>query len=72
MGEEPRAYKVTKLTEAININGNWNKPAWKKIKPLVINKHMGEKPAHRPKVQAKLGLQPFCPYYNTKNPLKKL
>lgn len=54
MGEEPRVYKVTKLTEAINIDGNWNKPTWKKIKPMVINKHMGEKPAHRPKVQAKL------------------
>jgi len=54
MGKEPLVYKLTKFSEPINIDGNWNKPAWKKIRPLVINKHMGEKPDHRPKVLAKL------------------
>ena len=54
MGKEPLVYKVTKLPEPIEIDGNWNKPAWKKIEPLVISKHMGEEPDHRPKVLAKL------------------
>jgi hypothetical protein len=54
MGKEPQAYKVTKLSEPVEIDGNWNKPAWKKIDPLVINRHMGENPAHRPGVLAKL------------------
>ena len=45
---------VAQLTEPIKIDGNWNKPVWRKIKPLVINKHMGKKPKHCPKVLAKL------------------
>lgn len=53
-GKEPLVYKVTKLTETVKIDGNWNKPVWEKIKPLTINKYMGDKPEHQPKVQAKL------------------
>jgi len=54
MGKEPLAYQVRKPAEKIEIDGNWNKPIWQNIKPLVINQHMGEEPAHRPKVLAKL------------------
>ena len=54
MGKEPLVYEVNRLSESIEIDGNWDKPAWKKITPLVINQHMGEAPKHRPGVQAKL------------------
>ena len=54
MGKEPLVYGVNRLSEAIQIDGNWDKPAWEKIKPLIINQHMGEEPEHRPKVEAKL------------------
>ena len=54
MGAEPLAYQVAKLGESIEMDGNWNKSVWQKIEPLIINQHMGEAPAHRPEVSAKL------------------
>jgi hypothetical protein len=54
MGKAPLEYHVPELPEPIEIDGNWNKPAYEKIKPLVINQHMGEEPDHRPNVLAKL------------------
>ena len=54
MGREPLVYGVARLAEPVEIDGNWNKPAWENIEPLVINQHMGEEPDHRPGVQAKL------------------
>jgi hypothetical protein len=54
MGKEPLEYKVTKRAEAIEIDGNWDKPVWKQIEPLVIEQHMGKTPDHRPGVLAKL------------------
>ena len=47
-------YQVTKLPEPTETDGNWNKSVYKKIKPLIINQHMGEEPDHRPNVFAKL------------------
>ena len=54
MGRGPLVYGVTRLTEPVEIDGRWDKPAWEKIKPLVINQHMGKEPVHRPGIQAKL------------------
>ncbi len=54
MGTGPLTYRVTKLSGPIEIDANWDKPAWDKIKPLLISQHMGEEPAHRPQVLAKL------------------
>lgn len=47
-------YEVTRVDQPIKIDANWDKPAWQKIKPLDVARYMGEKPAHLPKVQAKL------------------
>jgi hypothetical protein len=47
-------YKVHRLTEAMNIDGNWDKPQWRNIVPLEIRNYMGEKPEFQPKTQAKL------------------
>lgn len=54
MEKEPRAYQVRKLTEPITIDGEWNKSAWMKMKPLPIEQNMGVEPNHRPKTLAKL------------------
>ena len=54
MGKAPLEYEVTRLTGPIVIDGNWNKAAYEKIKPLVVSQHMGEEPEHRPNVLAKL------------------
>lgn len=47
-------YEVTRVSEPIKIDANWDKPAWRKVKPLDVAQYMGDKPAHIPKVQAKL------------------
>lgn len=52
--KEAMEYKVSKVSGSIVIDGDWNKEVWKGIKPLVINKHMGDEPAHRPKVLSKV------------------
>lgn len=54
MVKTPQDYHVSEILERIEIDGNWNKPAYKKIKPLVINQHMGKDPEHSPNVLAKL------------------
>jgi hypothetical protein len=47
-------YKVERLSGPVKIDGNWDKLPWINIKPLKINNHMGDKPDHKPLVQAKL------------------
>lgn len=47
-------YEVQRLEGPITIDADWDKPAWKKIEPLTLKLHMGDKPEHFPKVQAKL------------------
>lgn len=53
MGTAPLSYSVKRI-KPIEIDGNWDKPAWRNIAPLVIAQHMGKAPDHRPKVLAKL------------------
>lgn len=47
-------YEVVRVAEPITIDANWDKPAWQDIQPLELTHHMGDKPDHFPKVQAKL------------------
>ena len=47
-------YTVSKLSQSMKIDGDWNKPQWKNIKELDINNRMGDKPLFTPTVQAKM------------------
>jgi hypothetical protein len=47
-------YKVEKLMQSIMIDAKWEKAQWRSIKPLRINKYMGEIPSFKPEVKAKL------------------
>lgn len=47
-------YTVARVNEPVNIDADWDKPVWKKVEALTLNYHMGEKPNHFPKVQAKI------------------
>ena len=47
-------YTVSRLSAPLEINGDWNKEHWKKVPALEVDKHMGEKPDHKPVVQAKM------------------
>ena len=47
-------YTVNKISEPIEINGEWNKVPWNSMPALEIDKHMGEEPDHTPEVQAKV------------------
>lgn len=38
----------------ITIDGNWDKPAWEKVKPVTIENRMGEEPRFRPLTAAKV------------------
>jgi hypothetical protein len=51
-------YQVARVSRPITIDAQWDKPAWKKIKAIELTNHMGDKPAHFPKVQAKIGYDP--------------
>ena len=47
-------YKVVKLNQPIQIDANWDKPQWSKVKPLNIDNYLGTMPKFRPSVQAKV------------------
>jgi len=47
-------YSVAKLKKPITIDGNWNKPVWKKIKSMRLGFIMGKEPAFRPTVNVKM------------------
>ncbi len=53
-GDKPAVYVVKKLKGPMSIDGNWNKAKWKKIKEIPISNYMGEIPAFRPVVRAKM------------------
>lgn len=52
--EKPSMYTVSKLSKPVEIDAVWNKEPWNNIPALHIDKHMGETPAHKPEVQAKM------------------
>jgi hypothetical protein len=47
-------YTVARVDEPIAVDGTWDKACWKPIVPLSLDYSMGEKPAHRPRTEAKL------------------
>jgi hypothetical protein len=47
-------YKVVHLTKPLSIDGNWDKPEWKKIEAIDLRYFMGDIPKFRPTVKAKL------------------
>lgn len=51
---DPAKYKVKRLKQSIQIDANWNKPAWRRVKPLHINNLMGSTPSFIPTAQAKM------------------
>jgi hypothetical protein len=51
---EPPVYGVKRLKEPITIDANWDKPQWKKVKEVSIDNFMGDIPAFRPVVKAKM------------------
>ena len=51
---EDAVYKVSRLKKPLKIDANWNKPQWKKIESIKIDKYMGKIPAFKPEVEAKM------------------
>lgn len=51
---EAKLYKVKKLKNELNIDANWNKPQWRKVKSLEVNNFIRENPKFRPRVNAKM------------------
>jgi len=50
----PEVYEVVKTKKPIKIDSNWDKKQWKKVKPVTITNYMGDIPAFKPEVQAKM------------------
>lgn len=53
-GKMKYLYNVSRLEQSIDIDGNWDKPQWQNIEPLVINNYMGDIPDFRPHTEAKV------------------
>ncbi|HEY1063376.1 MAG TPA: carbohydrate-binding family 9-like protein [Daejeonella sp.] len=47
-------YEIVRLKHVINIDGNWDKPEWKKVKSIEIKNFIRTEPKFRPMVQAKM------------------
>lgn len=48
-------YTVSRLKkQPLKIDGNWDKPQWKKVKEISISNYMGELPAFQPVAKAKM------------------
>jgi hypothetical protein len=51
---KPSVYNVKRLKKPMKIDANWNKPQWKKIKPVEVENYLGATPKFRPEVEAKM------------------
>lgn len=51
---EPEEYSVKRLKKPMVIDAKWDKAQWKKIKEIPISNFMGDIPAFRPVVKAKM------------------
>ena len=47
-------YKVTKLDRSMKIDADWNKPQWKNVETIKVEKSMGPLPKFQPVVEAKM------------------
>lgn len=52
--DEMMTCQVSKLAKPPKIDANWDKSPWKETEPIMIARHMGEKPEHFPRTQAKI------------------
>lgn len=52
--DSPKTHEVRRLAQALTVAANWDAPAWQGVAPLELTYFMGDRPAHFPKVQAKL------------------
>jgi hypothetical protein len=46
-------YRLPRMKDNPTIDADWNKAAWRGVRPLTLEYYMGQEPAHQPKVQAK-------------------
>lgn len=53
-GDTASVYHVAKLSGGLPIDADWNKPQWQPVKPVVLSHYMGEVPAFKPYVEAKM------------------
>ncbi len=49
-----KEYFIKKTDSEFNVDGNWNKPIWKNIEPIILQNYMGDYPEHFPDTQFKL------------------
>lgn len=47
-------YKVSELSKAMKIDGDWNKVQWRSVKALYLSHYMGQIPSFRPNVYVKM------------------
>lgn len=60
--EEGTRYKVSRLSQAPEINAVWDKAPWTGIKSLQLTNYMGEKPDHFPFTEAKIAYDNLAIY----------
>lgn len=56
------AYAVQPIGQRFEIDGDWDKAAWRDIKPLELTHFMGKRPEHFPKTQARFAYDPRAVY----------
>lgn len=54
MDKQPKTYSVHRAAGPIAIDANWDKTAWKNVKPVDLTYFMGDRPEHFPKTQARM------------------
>jgi len=54
MSEKP-VYKVSRLAAPPRLDARWKKDTWQDVPALTIENHMGGRPEHFPRVQARVG-----------------
>ena len=59
-----KIYRVQKASGAVNLDGKWDVGAWQGIEAVLINKWMGDEPAHKPIVQVKAVYDELAIYIN--------
>jgi hypothetical protein len=52
--KQSRTYVVHRAAGPITLDAGWDKPVWKGVQPIQLTYHMGERPEHFPRTQAKL------------------
>ena len=60
--EEGTRYKVSRLSQAPEINAVWDKEPWTGIKSLQLSHYMGEEPEHFPFTEAKIAYDNLAIY----------